>query len=35
VPVVGKAMAEGQATQGKVTEQELEVKTQEAEVATL
>jgi hypothetical protein len=36
VPVAGEAMAEGQATQGKATEQEPQAKTQEeAEAAML
>ncbi len=35
VPAVGKAMAEGQATQGKAIEQEPEAETQEVEAAML
>ncbi len=35
VPAAGAAMAEGQGTQGKVTEQESGAKMQEAEVAML
>jgi hypothetical protein len=35
VPAEGEAVAKGQATQGKATEQEPEAKMQEAEVMTL